>query len=460
MEKTTEKKKSSENQSTDKKKTDTTNAAMNGQEAEAGQTSILETIATQLGCEANKKTIAGNSKLMGRVMSELSGQTLNEALDFLYDEVIDVDILMNMIESRFGVPVVDNRKSTWKKLDSATYQFVSNTKDHGQPIAWSSAALREVYKVYILLPQGDLDQIKCLMHLDDTEYGGAAWGNKNTTIGVYYVNYKKGKETKKETIFAPSHTDNFFDRRNNTIMLDMTTAHELGHVVDGAAGWKYSRKGSAMRDVSKWKETANDPSTVVSAMEKSINGTIYGGKLSDNELELARKVGVRYLKRDQDSFAGKWSTAAATMISDLKAEIKSSKAKVSDADKLGKSITSKNGSSLLYHLWRGQAANSSWYNHSDAMKGMKRPYHQGYKDQEWYTFDKSCWNDKISCYQFRNPKEEFAETYASYHAAPTMGKKKGENTPKGLLDWFISEGLGDAIPEGGNAGVEESSERK
>ena len=69
-------------------------------------------------------------------------------------------------------------------------------------------------------------------------------------------------------------------------------------------------------------------------------------------------------------------------------------------------------------------------------------------------------HEKISCYQFRCPKEEFAETYASYHAAPAMGKKKGEMTPKGLLDWFIAEGYGDVVPESGTSEVQEEKTTK
>lgn len=80
------------------------------------------------------------------------------------------------------------------------------------------------------------------------------------------------------------------------------------------------------------------------------------------------------------------------------------------------------------------------------MRGMKRPFHQGYKHRSWYTFDHSRWSDKISQYQYRDPIEEFAETYASFHAAPSLGKKKGEMTPQPLLNWFLKEGLDKAAP--------------
>lgn len=41
-----------------------------------------------------------------------------------------------------------------------------------------------------------------------------------------------------------------------------------------------------------------------------------------------------------------------------------------------------------------------------------------------------------------------------------MGKKKGEMTPKGLLDWFIAEGYGDVVPESGTSEVQEEKTTK
>ncbi|MGN1071785.1 MAG: hypothetical protein ACI4VB_03555 [Bradymonadia bacterium] len=426
---------------------------------------ILAKLVELFECSDNLAEIAADGDLMHRIMTEMPDAERNSALDCLYDNVTDPQLLIEMIDLRFGVTVIDSRPETHDKLnDKARAIALKNT-----PIDWTAAGLIEVYKVYTFLPQSDLDLIQCLMHLDDTSVGGAAYGYSNSTTGVYYVNYRAGNEKMQEIVNPANdgkgkvsgHSDHSSDRRNNTIMMDMTTAHELGHIVDGNSGWKISGPGSSMRNVSKWQETPDDPNRVVEEMVKSISGTPYDGALTDAELKIAKDVGAAYLAKDQNAYAGKWSAAVTELTDQTELAVEKSGDTSIDAEELADKLTDKKcNTNLLYHLWRGQGVNSSHYNHNDAMRGMNRPFHQGYANQPWFTFDLSAWNDKISCYQFRCPKEEFAETYASYHAAPAMGKKKGEMTPKGLLDWFIAEGYGDVVPESGTSEVQEEKNTK
>ncbi len=420
---------------------------------------ILASIAETFRCTGNLGEIAADPKLMNRIMTELPEAERNVALDCLYKKVEDPIMLIQMIKTRFGVTVVDSRKESRKSLD-----FVTNVLAKSRnPIDWTAAGLVEVYKIYTLLPQSDLNLIRCLMHLKDTEFSGAAMSNvRGEGTGIYYVNYERGKETEQE-IYKPradnryhveGHIDSANDRRHNTIRMDMTVAHELGHVVDGNNGWRISGPGSTMRNVSQWQETPDEPAQVVEGMIQSLSGAPFGGKLSATELEIAKAAGKEYLSNDQMTFEGKWYDAADYLKGSINRIVADKKYNV-DSDELGKKLTRLRPSNFLFHLWRGQAVNASHYNHEEAMTGMKRPFHQGYANQPWYTFNPSAWDDKISCYQFRCPKEEFAETYASYHAAPAMGKKKGEMTPKPLLEWFLREGYGDVIPAGGASGMKE-----
>lgn len=426
---------------------------------------VLAKLVELFQCSDNLAEIAADADLMHRIMTEMPVAERNSALDCLYNDVGDPALLIEMIDLRFGVTVIDSRAETHDKLNDKAKAIALKEK----PLDWTAAGLIEVYKVYTLLPQSDLDLIQCLMHLDDKSFGGAAYGYSNSTTGVYYVNYLAGSETMKEIVSprndgkgkVSGHSDHSSDRRNNTIMMDMTTAHELGHIVDGNAGWKISGPGSSMRNVSKWEETPDVPSRVVDEMIKSIAGSPYDGTLTDAELKIAKDVGIAYLAQDQKSYAGKWGSAVTALTDLVESAVEKSADASIDADALVDKLTNKTcDTNLLYHLWRAQGANSSHYNHNDAMRGMNRPFHQGYAGQPWFTFDLSAWNDKISCYQFRCPKEEFAETYASYHAAPAMGKKKGEMTPKGLLDWFVGEGYGEVIPESGSSEVEEEKSTK
>ena len=419
----------------------------------------LAKIVEVLQCSDDLSAIAADPALVRRVMNEIPQPERDTALDCLYEQVTDAQLLMEMIDARFGVTVIDSRPETMASLDKATINCANN-KTH---LDWTAAGLVEVYRIYTLLPQSDLDLIKCVMHTSDDSVGGAAYGTDNGTKGVYYVDYIKGKERMTENVGKGglTHCNLKTDRRNGTVMMDMTVAHELGHVVDGNAGWKISGPGSSMRNISKWEEFQDAPQSVLDGMLASMAGTPYDGALSAKELEIVKKVALDYLAQSQSDFEDKWSAAAAYIKASAQKFADGSGDAEIDGEKLGKTLTStKCKTNLLYHLWRGQGVNSAYYKYSDAMAGMSRPFWQGYSGQPWFTFDKSAWNDKISCYQFRCPKEEFAETYASYHAAPAMGKKKGEMTPTGLLNWFIGQGYGDVVPDGGASGVSEDNVQK
>ncbi len=419
----------------------------------------LAKIVEVLQCTDDLSAIAADPALVRRVMNEIAQPERDAALDCLYEQVTDAQLLMEMIGARFGVTVIDSRPETMASLDEETIKCANN-KTH---LDWTAAGLVEVYRIYTHLPQSDLDLIKCVMHTSDNSAGGAAYGTATGTKGVYYVDYIKGKERMTENVGKGglTHCDLKTDRRNGSVMMDMTVAHELGHVVDGNAGWKISGPGSSMRNISKWEEFQNTPQSVLGAMIASIAGSPYDGALSGKEFEIAQKVALDYLAQSQSTFKGKWETAAAYIKASAQKFAEMSGDAEINAEALGRKLTSAEcKTNLLYHLWRGQGANSAYYSYSDAMDGMSRPFWQGYDGQPWFTFDKSAWNDKISCYQFRCPKEEFAETYASYHAAPAMGKKKGEMTPSGLLNWFVAQGYGDAVPAGGASGVSEDSAQK
>ena len=76
-----------------------------------------------------------------------------------------------------------------------------------------------------------------------------------------------------------------------------------------------------------------------------------------------------------------------------------------------------------------------WY--KGARNDMKRQIHEGYEGRGWYSFSNDAWKQKISMYQFRDPGEEFAELYASYHVA----NPKGSKTSAAHKEWFERMGL-------------------
>ena len=397
--------------------------------------------------DAERKSVAENSTTMNALLAMKTDYYVKASMDLLYTHVNDDAVMQSFVEKRYGV------KLGSKTIRGTIFKLLCCTSDTEQ--AWTVNGARHLYYSLGLLPPSHVDKV-CSITTMNTSSGGG--GVALDWTGSYNVNYT---DSNTKAIAGNGYCESKNDYKYSLNSLDCTMVHELGHIVDGNAGWKISGPGSSMRNVSKWEETPDVPSRVVDEMIKSIAGSPYDGTLTDAELKIAKDVGIAYLAQDQKSYAGKWGSAVTALTDLVESAVEKSADASIDADALVDKLTNKTcDTNLLYHLWRAQGANSSHYNHNDAMRGMNRPFHQGYAGQPWFTFDLSAWNDKISCYQFRCPKEEFAETYASYHAAPAMGKKKGEMTPKGLLDWFVGEGYGEVIPESGSSEVEEEKSTK
>ena len=396
-----------------------------------------------------KTAILGNRVLMARMLQAAKDNAeVRDVLDGLYTEISDLKILRAMIKARFGVSLIDNTQESIQELDDDIQdndEVMNHLARHmsGKPIQWTAPALKSIYRTYINVPQEDLNLIKFVVHTNDQSVSGLSYNQKGSSLGVYEINYVKGKEDLK--LNDQKHTVDANDRDNGAELIPIVTAHELGHIVDHSHG-ELSGSGKEMRKVSSWVEVKDDPEAVLSFMEASLSGPFYDGRLNPAELKAARHIAKMFLKDTMNSETKAWDVVKANYSQRVKKH----------ADKLGAGVDVDNlvdvmfdesiDSNLFYHCWRGRAENLSCYNHEDAMRGMKRPFHQGYKHRSWYTFDHSRWSDKISQYQYRDPIEEFAETYASFHAAPSLGKKKGEMTPQPLLNWVLKEGLDKAAP--------------
>lgn len=436
----------------------------------------------------NKKDMIVNETIVRKIMDNMPEANVKSTMDSIFPAIDEghMDLLMDMIEARFGVPVMDGSDARLSKLPEKIKEWYVVSKKilvypdghkeekEERPIPWTFTALKRIYEIYQMLPQEHLNKVVCLSHYDDTNFGGAAYG----AAGVYYVNYAKGNENKIENYQswyngqAVGHIDSKDDMRNGTKMYNMTIAHELGHIVDGTHdNYGYSRAES-FRKWSEWVEVKNgDTDGIVKFMSESINNGPFNNELTDNELALVKEIGKKIIAEDPDY----WPDAQKLIKTQVKgAESIPEGSKEALQEKLcDKSIDS----NLLYHLWSCLGSNLACYNYKEVMRGMKRPFWQGYTGQSWFSFNKEKWSNKISCYQYRCPKEEFAETYASYHTAPTAepheitnedGKKemvpykKGEKTPEGLRTWFEKEGLHRMEPDNveGSADVIKEDNKK
>ena len=101
---------------------------------------ILAKLVELFECSDNLAEIAADGDLMHRIMTEMPDAERNSALDCLYDNVTDPQLLIEMIDLRFGVTVIDSRPETHDKLnDKARAIALKNT-----PIDWTAAGLIEV----------------------------------------------------------------------------------------------------------------------------------------------------------------------------------------------------------------------------------------------------------------------------------------------------------------------------
>lgn len=391
-----------------------------------------------------KEAMKRDSDLLAKVLyGAKKYPELKAVFDDIYNHVNSVPLLIIMIRRRFGVEImqsmdyfgdfVKNRSVNYQQFVTTMYRKIIEPKY--EPIDWNAEALKCVYKSFMSIPQGHLDLIDCLIHSEDVK-GQSVTSRNFLGTGVNDINYDPKNvhyEFKNEGL------------KNGADMVTFNVAHELGHVVD----FRYGRlsKTKEMRDVSQWEEIPNVSEEILTFLEGSIDGAFYDGKLNDEELKIAHDCAIDYLNRTEMGGPGTWEGIRGSVQHFVEKKVEALQnipedQKENVVDRIVEVLMDDSlASNVLNHCWWGRADHMACYNYDSHIRGMKRPFYQGYNGQSWYSFNKNCWSNKISRYQYRDPSEEFAELYASYHAAPSCGKKKGEMTPQPLLQWFLKKGL-------------------
>ncbi len=421
--------------------------------------------------EDELKAIASDEDRV-RKISKLSNKSIrNACLDKLYKYVPNSNspLLGDLINARFGVPIGSDRA-----ILPSVKKFIQDSipKDKKEE-TWTTDGLKHVYATYMLLPQADLDLIKAMFTYDTAGSGGAAWGS----YGIYYVNYNKNNTDEKESWQHIEQNAAIEDTRKDLTLLDMTTAHELGHIVDAQApGKPYSdrfdsngnpEQGSFLA-YSGWKRhPKSDPDKLINDIEKNITDPI-PKNLTDEEAKVAPAL---------IHTAAKWMITGIVPIRDIKddaqrnqmlAALQSNALAQTFLDAGYQSTTNADGSftfdaatmttfqklfdsNLLKHISRGFAEKSPWYNGELFPELPERQIHESYTwSQYWYSFSNKAWNDgKISRYQYRDPGEEFAEMYASYFVSGN-----GSKMPANLKKWFEAVGLNKSDRKNQPKGVE------
>lgn len=378
-----------------------------------------------------------------------------QLLDTMVTHVKDVEVLIDMIGTRFGVPIGLKRANprhipNW---------LPPNNPENDQEVEWTCNGLQHVYMTYQKLPQADLNLVKCLFtYKTNGDCGGAAWGAN----GIYFVNYNDNDTDAVESgQFTEERAEELYgqeDSSTGVVILDKTTAHELGHIVDASVTPNYSEMES-FRKLSGWKShPKSNPKQLVQDIyalmtdpmpkakegeeQKTLNSLTFA--VAEQMITNAEVRNKTQINDDQiiaffESLRESSTLHVAAEHGLVTYDEKSGEYSYSHgAQQLFYRITD---SPLITHILSSFAEKSPWYYNEISPLLPKRQIHESYSWKNcWYSFDNRAWTDgKISKYQFRDPCEEFAELYGTYF----LTKKHGEKVPDHLRKWFEGMGLND-----------------
>ena len=388
--------------------------------------------------EAARSAISSDTSLMKQII-ELPPEISHPALDKLYVGVQDVDLLRDMIQARFNVIAgtdrltnADDKKkyeifaqTIIKNHKSYIHSGVTDVKDVESP--WTINGLVALYRMYINIPQAQLDKIKCVLTtLTSFLTAGLSWG------GFYLFTYDDqnmdvinnfDENTAKKGGFMSEASDGRVGENN----FDFTATHELGHVIDGA-GTVYSNKPDFYA-LSGWKKLERNPEKLVEEMRQSFEDVSTAdpeGYDSKEAKQVVDNVGMRMIQTTAYDDTKRDESIEKTL------NDKKVKKLIKNSGKTREEFAATlKDAPLLEHVQRSFYAHTPWLR-GEVFDGMSRQIHQDYSNT-WYSYDSEAPKaGKISTYQYCNPIEEFAEIYAAYYV--TMNHEKGSR----IIDkpWF------------------------
>ncbi|MCL2325038.1 MAG: hypothetical protein FWC40_00835 [Proteobacteria bacterium] len=346
--------------------------------------------------------IGTNSTLMTDLMKLLLSASLEESilhpcLDLLYAHVDDVDALKESIKVRFGVDLIDSGdvgSSTLRDKDAVDEFTNGETLED-----WGPNGAIGVYRSLLLLPPSHWAQINGITTQDISNGAGGYAIPYYKCLNVDY------DELNTDVLVEDMYCDEG-DTQYDLRLLDTTVVHEIGHVIDESKDPPYSADPDFQK-ISGWKFEGNRPNELADVIEGYAGSKAYADTdmpLNADEKAVAKEGAILLLGNENadvnDCIAKPYNDA----ISDGKAASLRPYREMKNACLSGK---------LYQHIMRSWPSKDPW------MKGlqsdMSRQIHKPYDWKGWYSFDNAAFNDKISRYQLRDPGEEFAEAYATYH---------------------------------------------
>ena len=393
--------------------------------------------------------LGGHSNNLKSLTKLKNDMTRNKCMDFIYNYVEKKSDMKCIFEERFGVNL---GSGSVKSMIFKANSFMGDEEEK----EWSLKGIKRLYKNYLLVPQSQIDEVDSVLTSTqkgkngkaDTNTGGFAIGSTD----CYTVRFTDDNMAR---ISGKGSCESKADRKYNMNATDCTMLHELGHVVD-TGSYVYSTRDD-FRSINGWKYEGKDAEEIVKKIEKYAQ-TPYAPTLNAEEIKIAHAGAVQMLKaRSRKLTEAGIREYVKEGYNKLGKSIDANPDNKSFFDKTYNYITGnvdKGGyrsldkilqplvSSTVYIQIRHGLAEEAT-NHIPCYdneigginRNMKTQIQEGYEKRGWYSFRTSAWTDKISRYQFREPCEEFAELFATYHLS------KGTNVKAKHKAWFEGMGL-------------------
>ncbi len=366
------------------------------------------------GTKAEHQKIADSLYILQLLIKKVGKKRRHKSMDLLVDSATQIGSIQVMFEDRFGVKVgSQNRQQALDFLQSVSNGVEGN---------WGPKGLKRVYHVMRRLPPKHVKRLKNLL-TDNSSSGGVASGVASAGPRVLSVSYD---ESKVDDVESGAFTQDG-DKMRGMNTLDTTTAHELSHVVDKKQ--KYSGKKSFLK-ISGWKHH-NGSKKIVKAIKANMATPVPDTLTSDEKKAANKAAEISVTNRRKNTSSLRKDIKSAYEDLGLKNGGKSGKYKNTTALK-----NVLKTSHLFKHIGRGQSGNQAWYKEAYDYLAPQQ-IHEAYAGDGWYSYNNSARAKKLSIYQFRDPGEEFAELYATYH----MSEKKGEKVDATRKKWFEGQKL-------------------
>lgn len=418
--------------------------------------------------DADKAAVGTDTALVDRLCSELASPDKESVLDTLFAAATDVAAMEHLFEKRFDF-----------NLHSSGNNDVLNNFMGGSESTFGIEGIRRLYNLFKTLPQSHVERLKYLTCTSNNS-GSVASGGSSTANPWVRVSYD-------ETMAGDSDTGGAYtdatDIMRPTNLFDTTVAHELGHQVDSGGTYSWDASFTAISGWQKHARGAPARDAILATVTNPLPAT-----LTPKEAEIAKNAAAKAITNRQSTvgamaadvvtaytelglnLAGQAATPAAAPATPATAASTTPAAPAtgtptatgttpaapatgtptatattpaapatpameyrSSTDLFNDLKTS----NLFLHIEAGHVSKEAWMSEPLANTGG-RQVHEAYAWKDfWVSYPTASRATKFSRYQFRDPGEEFAELYATYHCTTP----KGSLVPAAHKRWFEGKNL-------------------